>query len=123
MKIIFGKITKIIIAVLYFIIQIANMFLANIIVYEVTEGVKFDWILLFKSPGFWIVTVITFIYYSIPFIIKQKDNYIDEALEKALSNSSVKIVNSITYSVQNGDFESCKKSLKILDQIQKRRRK
>ncbi len=119
----FGTVTKFLVAVLSIMIQIANMFMANIIVYEVTEGVQFNCELLLKNKGFWTVTIITFVYYAIPFIIKQKNDSVDEALEEAFSNGSVALVNSITESAQNGDFESSRQMMKILDQIQKRRRK
>ena len=123
MRYIFGTITKILVAVFSIIFQVANMFLANIIIYEVTEGIKFNWNLLFTNKLFWIVIVLTFIYYAIPLIIKQKSDSVDEALEEAISEGSVSLVHSIAESAQNGDFESSRKMIKILDQIQKRRRK
>lgn len=123
MRYIFGTFTKILVAVFSIIFQVANMFLANIIIYEVTEGIKFNWNLLFTNKLFWIVIVLTFIYYAIPLIIKQKSDSVDEALEEAISEGSVSLVHSITESAQNGDFESSRKMIKILDQIQKRRGK
>lgn len=123
MRYIFGTVTKVLVAFLSFIIQVANMFLANIIVYEATEGVQFNWGLLFKNAWFWIVVILTLVYYAIPFVIKQKNDSVDEALESAFSKGSVTLVGAITKSAQNGDFESCKKMMKILDEMQKRRRK
>ena len=123
MRYIFGTITKIFVAAFSIIFQVANMFLANIIVYEATEGIKFNWNLLFTNKLFWIAIACTLIYYAIPLIIKQKSDSVDEALEKAISRGSVSLVHSITESAQNGDFESSKKMIKILDQIQKRRRR
>ena len=52
-----------------------------------------------------------------------KTKSVDEAVEEAISRNSVKLINSIAKSAQSGDFESCKKTLKVLDQIQKRRRR
>ena len=123
MSYIFGKITKILVAAFFIILQVANMFIANIIIYEVTEGIKFSWNLLLTNKLFWIFIVLAFIYYTIPLIIKQKNDSVDEALEKAFSKGSVSLVHSITKSAQNGDFESSRKMIKILDQIQKRRRR
>ena len=120
---IFGKMAKILVATFSFLVQVANMFLANIIVYEATEGIKFNVNMLFTNKLFWITIAFNLVYYAIPLIIKQKSDSVDEALEEAISQGSVSLVHSITQSAQNGDFESSKKMMKILDQIQKRRRK
>ena len=123
MKYVFSTATKILIAVISIITQLANMFWSNIIIYEITEGLRFDWNLLVKNLGFWIILGINLLYYTSALAIKQKTKSVDEAVEEAISRNSVKLINSIAKSVQSGDFESCKKTLKVLDQIQKRRRR
>lgn len=123
MKYVFSTATKILIAVISIITQLANMFWSNIIIYEITEGLRFDWNLLVKNWGFWIILGINLLYYTSALAIKQKTKSVDEAVEEAISRNSVKLINSIAKSAQSGDFESCKKTLKVLDQIQKRRRR
>ena len=123
MKYVFSTATKILIAVISIITQLANMFWSNIIIYEITEGLRFDWNLLVKNLGFWIILGINLLYYTSALAIKQKTKSVDEAVEEAISRNSVKLINSIAKSAQSGDFESCKKTLKVLDQIQKRRRR
>ena len=123
MKYVFSTATKILIAVISIITQLANMFWSNIIIYEITEGLRFDWNLLVNNWGFWIILGINLLYYTSALAIKQKTKSVDEAVEEAISRNSVKLINSIAKSAQSGDFESCKKTLKVLDQIQKRRRR
>ena len=123
MKYVFSTATKILIAVISIITQLVNMFWSNIIIYEITEGLRFDWNLLVKNLGFWIILGINLLYYTSALAIKQKTKSVDEAVEEAISRNSVKLINSIAKSAQSGDFESCKKTLKVLDQIQKRRRR
>lgn len=123
MKYVFSTATKILIAVISIITQLANMFWSNIIIYEITEGLRFDWNLLVNNWGFRIILGINLLYYTSALAIKQKTKSVDEAVEEAISRNSVKLINSIAKSAQSGDFESCKKTLKVLDQIQKRRRR
>lgn len=121
MAIIFKKTARIIIGIISATIQVANLFIGNIIIYETTEGVKFDWMALVKNKLFWIVSIFIMIYYLIPVIARQHVNIVDERLEQAISDNSIELINFATESVKNGDFESSKKAIKMLDKIQKRR--
>ena len=112
MKYVFSTATKILIAVISIITQLANMFWSNIIIYEITEGLRFDWNLLVKNLGFWIILGINLLYYTSALAIKQKTKSVDEAVEEAISRNSVKLINSIAKSAQSGDFESCKNRLR-----------
>lgn len=117
------KIPKPLVGVISGIIQVANLFIGNIIVYETTEKIKFDWMRLLKSPLFWIVLIITVAYYIIVYTMKQHNNEVDNKLEEAISNNSIKLVNLATENAEKGDFESSEKAIKILDKIQRRRQK
>ena len=119
----FGKATKILVGALSVIVQVANLFLGNIIVFEATEGVLFDWMSLLKSKLFWGVLIFNVIYYTLPFVLKQQNERIDEELEKAISEKSVELINFVAESVKQKDFESSNKTIKVLDKFQKRRRK
>lgn len=123
MSVLFKNATKIIVGVVSALIQVANLFLGNIIVFETTEGVKFNWIGLLRSKLFWVVLIAMVIYYLIPFAIKQQEITVDERLEEAISDSSIKLISFATESAQKKDFESSKSAIKILDKIQKRRRR
>lgn len=118
----FQKRSKIFAGVLSAIVQVANLFIGNIIVYESTEKVRFDWMMLLKSWLFWLVLICTVIYYAIAQAVKQESEKIDEAVEKAISDSSTEIIKIVTKNAQSGNFESCKEAIKLFDKMQKRRR-
>ena len=123
MGVIFGKATKVFVAIFSPLIQVANLFIGNIIVYEATTGIRFIWINLLKNLLFWIVLGVTVAYYVIALFIKQREHEVDEDLEKAISQSSVQLIDIATQRIRDGDFESSKKILKSLDWIQKRRQR
>lgn len=121
MGIIFGKIARFFIGVVGIAIEVFNLFSGDIIIYEVTEGIKFDWNALLTNATFWIVIVVEIVYYVSLLFVTQKVKVKDKALEKAYSKASVKIVGEFTKSVTKKDFESCEKTLEMLDELQKRR--
>lgn len=123
MDIFFGKTAKIGFGVLSALVSVANIFVGNILVYEITTGVSFDWMKLLKSRFFWTVLVISVIYYVAATIYDEKAHNIDEKLEKAISDSSIKFLDIATNTAERGDFESSKKAIKMLDKLQKKRRK
>lgn len=123
MAIFFRKFTQVFVGILSVIVQVANLFLGNIIVFEATEGITFNWVGLLHSKLFWGVLIFLVIYYSIPLILKQQDRIVDEQLEQAISNNSVELIKIATESAKEKDFESSKKALKVLDRLQKRRRR
>ena len=123
MQFLFSKVSRIIAGIISGIIQVSNMFLGNIIIYESTEKIKFDWYALLSNRLFWIVVIVTVIYYSIPLIIKQNEAVKDEALDKAISDSLVKIVDLVAKNAKQGNYESCDKLLNVLDKLKKRGRK
>ena len=55
--------------------------------------------------------------------MKQKAHEVDEEVERAISENSVKILNLVGNNVEAGDFESVNRSLKVLSKLQKRRQK
>lgn len=120
MKIIFGKITRIIVGVISLLIEVSNLFLGNIIIYEATEGITFDWLQLLKSPMFWVIIIVNVIYQTLPLIIKQRENKTDNEIEKAISKSSVKLIGIVVESAKKGNFEVANKTLEIFDKVQER---
>ena len=123
MSVFFRKSSKIFAGVLSAVLQVANLFIGNIIVYESTEKVRFDWMLLLKNWLFWLILVITIIYYAIAKAIKQQDNDTDDNIEAAISNNSVRLLDLATRYAQTGNYELSKKAMKLFDSMQKRRKK
>lgn len=123
MEILFNKATRVAVTVISVLIEVANLFLGNIIVYEVTEGVSFDWMGLLKNRLFWGVLILAVIYHFIPFIIKRSDSDVNERVEKAIADSSIKLIKDATKSAHNGNYESAEKLLSFFDKIRIRRGK
>lgn len=117
-----NKILCALLEVVYFIIQVANMFLTDIVLYEVNEGIKFDWTSLLKSPIFWIVVVIQILHIVLTSAMQKVEKKIDEEVIDAINKSEVEILDYATQSVKRGDFKSAKKALKTFDYIEKKRR-
>ncbi|MBR5677480.1 MAG: hypothetical protein IKX20_05020 [Paludibacteraceae bacterium] len=105
------------------VVSIANLFLANIIIFEATSEIQFNWERLLHSPLFWGIIIFNIMYRSAALASKQKEAVVDERVETAISTSSVDLITLATDAVKKGDYDSCNKVLKALKQIQKRRPK
>ncbi|MBP5428795.1 MAG: hypothetical protein J6Z04_05885 [Clostridia bacterium] len=116
----FGTLAKILVGVLSIISHIINLFGSNIIVIEVTEGISFNYQALLKSKMFWIMLVITAVYYLAALCFNRSSNAIDESIAQALNIGSIVLLSNAITSAQQNDFISSKKFLKMFDQFQKR---
>lgn len=123
MNSLFSKAAKIIVAILSVVGQVANLFLGNILVYEATEPHPFNWLRLFKNPVFWTICVFTIVYYFLSSVVNHRNRVVDENVEKAISESTVEIIQTITENVKKEKFESAEKAIKVLDKMQRRSRK
>ena len=121
-RIIFCTLAKVFVASVSLLVEIANLFLSNIVIYEATEGVRFDAFLLLKNPLFWIVLIINVAYFIISHILKQVEEETDKKVEKAIADNSIQIIKSVTKNVKKNNYESADKALKILDELQRRRK-
>ncbi len=123
MNSLFSKAAKIIVAILSVVGQVANLFLGNILVYEATENHPFNWLRLLKNPIFWIICIITIVYYFLSSVVNHRNRVVDENVEKAISDSKVVIIQVITDNVKKDNFESADKAIRVLDKMQRRSRK
>lgn len=117
-----NKLICFLIELLCFVIQTANLFLANIVIYEASSGMSFDFGALLKNPIFWIIIAIQIIYFIVSCIIRGKDRKIDDEVERAIQNGSIMLVGQVVGYSEKGDFVSANKVLKLLKKIQKGRR-
>lgn len=120
MEILFRKITRVAVTIILVLIEVANLFLANIIVSEVTGRVSFDWMGLLKNRLFWGVLILAVVYHFIPFIIKRNDSDVNARVEEAIADSSIKLIKDATKSAREGNLESAEKLLSFFDKIRKR---
>ncbi len=121
METILSKSTRIFFSILLGAIQVVNMIFGNIIVYETTEKISFDWNALIKNKLFWIVLIIQLVYQCIIYNINKSVSKNDKILEKAISENSAELIKFATKTAIRGDFESSEKLLDVLDKIRKRR--
>lgn len=121
MLIFFRKRSKIFAGILAAVLQIANLFIGNIIVYESTEGAKFHWMMLLKNWLFWLILIATIVYYAIAYAVKQQGDKIDDKIEDSISDNSTKLLDLVVKNAESGDFESSEKAMKLFDKMQHRR--
>ena len=107
---------------LCFVIQTANLFLANIVIYEASTGVSFDFGALLNNYVFWIIVIIQIIYFIASYTIRSTNRKTDDEVERAIQNGSIMLVNQVVGYSEKGDFVSANKVLKLLKKIQKERR-
>ena len=109
------------------VVQIANMFLSNIAIYEATTGLKFDFSLLFENLFFWIVLILQLAYTGFCIIIKVLSKSADADAVKAINDTldQMAAISADEYKnrLRSGDFVGTTKILKRLKKIKKERRK
>ena len=109
------------------VVQIANMFLSNVAIYEVTMGVKFDFSLLLKNVFFWIVLILQIAYAGFCIIIKIFSKTADDEALKEINavfdQMAIDLEDEFKNRIKSGDFVSTKKILRHLKRIKKERRK
>lgn len=119
---IFGKHGKITVLVLSGIIQIANLFLGNIVVNE-ASGTAFSWMALLHNHLFWGIIILNVIYFSSAYASNQKEQKVDEAITEITEKFLSEMYDFVAEEMKQGKYESSNKVLKVLWKIQKRRRR
>lgn len=119
-----NKILCITIEIIASAIQVVNAFFSDIAMYEATTGVSFDFNALISNVFFWIVLAGQIVF---PFLFKLIVSHInkqsDSIVEKAYSDLNADLVRQIGELTKRGDYVSIKQVLKILNKIEKRRRR
>ena len=123
MHVFWSKAAVILSAIFGAIIQIANLFLGNIIIFETTENVRFDWNKLFHSKLFWGVVIVLFAYYVICYLLSKAAKENDSKAERAIEDNVVKLYNTAGKLGRKKDFENAEKVLNIIDKFEERRKK
>ena len=123
MRWLFNTAICILIELLGIVINIANAFLTDIVIYETTSGLSFDCSLLLSNPIFWLILV-TQLSYGIAttsFHIKNKNS--DKRLARAIEDKEIALLSQVVVYSKKGDFDSANKVIKILDKFEERRNK
>lgn len=117
-----NKLLCLFVEIIGLITQTANLFLANIAIYESTTGFHFDFSALLHNTFFWITVVIQVVYFFASLLIRKTNRETDDIVENALRDGSVKLVAQIVSYSEKGDFVSANKAVKIFRKLQKKRR-
>lgn len=94
--------------------EIFSIFMTDVIMYEITGGVKFKWKSLIYSKLFWIWVIVVIVYNL--FIIKEKRK---EGLDKAYEDTEIALLKLITKDAKNHDFYSVDETVKIIEKVKK----
>ena len=123
MRWLFNAAICILIELLGIVINIANAFLTNIVIYEATSGFSFDWSLLISNRIFWITLVMQLAYGIVTIGVHIKNKNSDERLAKAIEDKEIELLSQVVVYSKKGDFDSANKVIKILDKFEERRNK
>ena len=103
--------------------QTANIFLADILMYEVNEQASFDYIRLLKNPLFWIILILQLADFSACIALNHIANKDDKIVEKAYANGKKDLIGVAVDYAKNGDFYRAEKSIEILDKLEDQQKK
>ena len=106
-----------------FIFDFANLILSDILMYEVTEGVSFDYQAMLHNQWFWILLLIHFSHVMLMIIVKHKNSMNDHRVETAIEDQQVSLLKQIPKRSKKGEYEDAVQVLMLIDELEKRRHK
>ena len=104
-------------------IQIANLFVGNIVIYETTTGIEFQWGRLLQSRFFWAVILLQVLYFFFCYAYNQHADKTDDEISRAIDRSIIKLYKIAGKRTIQRDFEEAKKTLSVIDEMKNRRDK
>ena len=104
-------------------IDFVNLLLSNILIYEVSEGVSFDFDAMIHNWLFWVLLILHFSHIMVMRIINYNSSANDQIVEDAIAKEQVTLLGQYTAESEKGNYENAKKVLKLYDQLAKRRKK
>lgn len=114
------------IVILEFVLGFINLLIAilsNIVVYEVSTGLHFDFSRLLSAKLFWIIVALQLVYFIAYYVINRFSDETDKRIDDAyISGEIILIKKAVDYS-ERGDFSSARKTMRIVDKFRKRRRR
>lgn len=116
-----NKLLVILAHLLLFLMDFANMFLTDIMIYEVTEGVSFDYNAMLHNVIFWVLLVLHLLHIIVTIFVNKKNDTNDEAVKEAIAREQIKLLSQTTLQTKKGNFEEADNVLKIYDKLAKRR--
>ena len=106
---------------LLLIIDFGNLFLSNIIMFETTEKVSFDYRAMLHNKWFWILLVLHFVHIILTTFIKCRSSVYDQRVQEAISDQQIELLRNAVEDAKKGKFKKSKELIKIYDKLTKRR--
>lgn len=106
---------------LLIIIDFGNLFLSNIIMFETTEKVSFDYRAMLHNKWFWILLVLHFVHIILTTFIKCRSSVYDQRVQEAISDQQIELLRNAVEDAKKGKFKKSKELIKIYDKLTKRR--
>ena len=118
-----NKLLNFFVQALIFIFDFANLILSDILMYEVTEGISFDYQAMLHNQWFWILLLIHFSHVMLMIIVKHKNSMNDHRVETAIEDQQVSLLKQIPKRSKKGEYEEAVQVLMLIDELEKRRHK
>ena len=119
----FRKTTIILLEFILGFINLLIAILSNIVVYEVSTGLSFDFSRLFSAKLFWIIVTLQLVYFIAYCVINRISEETDERIDDAYISGEIKLIEKAVDYSERGDFSSARKIIRIVDKFRKRRRR
>jgi len=108
---------------LLLVVDFANLFMTDVLMYEVTTGLTFDYNLMLHNPLFWILLSLHILHIILTAAINIKNSSNDLIVEKAISRQQKKLLSATTSEAKKGNFYNAEELIRIYDELAERRRK
>ena len=106
---------------LLFIIDWGNLFLSDIIMFETTEKVSFDFKAMLHNKWFWVLLVLHFVHIILTTFIKGRASVYDQRVQDAISDQQIELLKNVVEDAKEGKFKKSKELIKVYDKLAKRR--
>lgn len=106
---------------LLFVVDFANLFLSDILMFETTEKVSFNYNAMLHNKLFWMLLVSHLVHIILTTFIKCKSSVNDQRIEDAISEQQIELLKKATEDAKSGKFKKSKELIRIYDKLAKRR--
>jgi len=106
---------------LLFILDFVNLFLSDILLFETTEKVSFDYNAMLHNKWFWVLLVLHFVHIILTTFIKCRTSVYDQRVKDAISDQQIELLKKAVEDAKEGKFKKAKELIKIYDKLAKRR--
>lgn len=118
MNILASKLLCALFQIICFVIHTANLFMTDILMYEISTGLAFDYTQLLHNRIFWGILVLQLLDVLVCVALNCLAKNDDKVVEHAYANGKMKLINVAVDYAKNGNFYSAEKSIEILEKLE-----